>query len=223
MSAPAPPEPLPGWRTPEIERELPGLRLLSCEIEVGRREPLTGDSPPDIEERLRELSNRVRGARAIGVRTEPVPAAYRVFFRQIGMDPDVERTPIEEAMLERMVRGGFLTGGLLDDVLLIALIDTGVPVWALDGDRVDGALGIRAASDGEQLGRAADPPLLPEGRLVVADAQSAVAVLFGAPASSHRARARTRRLTLFVVQVPGVPDLYAEESLWSAASSLQAR
>ncbi|MHB8533812.1 MAG: hypothetical protein ACYDC2_13925 [Solirubrobacteraceae bacterium] len=223
MSSPAAPEPVAGWRAPEIERELPGLLLLCCEIEVGRREALTGDSPPDVEARLRELSNRVRGPRAIGVRTEPVPAAYRVFFRQIGMDPDVERTPMEAAMFERMVRGGFPTGGLLEDVLLIALMDTGVPVWALDSEQLDGPLGIRAASEGEQLGRGADPALLPEGRLVLADALSPVAVLFGALAPSHRPRASTRRVTLYVVQVPGVPDLYAEEALWSASSALEAR
>ena len=223
MSAAAPPDPVAGWRTPEVERELPGLRLLACEIEVGRRESLTGDSPPDIEARLRELSNRVRGPRAIGVRREPVPAAYRVFFRHIGMDPDVDRTPMESAMLERMVRGGFLSGGLLDDVLLIALMDTGVPVWALDAERLDGPLGIRTAADGEQLGRSPDPPLLAEGRLVVADSRSPVAVLFGPLAPSHCPRARTPRLALYVVQVPGVPDLYAEEALWSAANALQAR
>jgi DNA/RNA-binding domain of Phe-tRNA-synthetase-like protein len=210
-----------GWTAPEVERELPGLRLLACEIEVGRREPLTSDSPPDVEARMRELSNRVRGARAIGVRREPVPSAYRVFFRHIGMDPDVQRTPIEAAMLERMVRGGFLTGGLLEDVLLIALMDTGVPVWALDAERLDGALGIRAARDCEPLGRSDDPSLLPEGRLVVADGASPVAVLFGELAPSHRPRSKSRRLALFAIQVPGVPDLYAEEALWSASAALR--
>ena len=88
----------------------------------------------------------------MSVRREPVPAAYRVFFRQIGLDPDVARTPIEAAVLERMLHGGFLSGGLLADVLLIALVDTGVPVWALDAEAVDGPLGIRASREGERLG-----------------------------------------------------------------------
>jgi DNA/RNA-binding domain of Phe-tRNA-synthetase-like protein len=211
-----------GWQAAEIERELPGLRLLVSELIVGRQESLTGDSPPDIEARMRELSNRVRGARAISIRREPVPAAYRVFSRHIGMDPDIERTPIEAAVLERMLRGGFLTGGLLEDVLLIALIDTGVPVWALDAEQLDGPLGIRAATEGEPLGRSSDPPLLPEGRLVIADASSPVAVLFGDLAPGHRARASSRRLALCGLQVPGVPGLYVEEALWTAARALQA-
>lgn len=221
MSDPGHAEPIHGWRDAEIEQELPGLELLSAEVEVRRRERLTGDSPPDIEARLRELSNKVRGARAIGIRREPVPAAYRVFFRHIGMDPDVDRTPIEAAVLERMLRGGFLTGGLIADVLLIALLDTGVPVWALDAGAVDGVLGIRASREGEMLGRSEDPPLLPEGRLVVADTSSAVAVLFGDSAPGHGPKARSERLTLYAVKVPGVPALYAEEALWSCSHALE--
>ncbi len=222
MNDPTPVAPAQGWQAPEIERELPGLRLLHAEVRVGRAGKLTGDSPHDVQARLRELSSRVRGARAIGIRREPVPAAYRVFFRQVGMDPDVDRTPIEAAILERMLRGGFLSGGMLDDLLLIALLDTGVPVWALDAERVQGALGIRSSMPGERLGRSADPPALPEGRLVVADETAPLAVLFGESAPGHEPGARTGSVVLYAVQVPGVPSLYVEEALWSAAAGLQA-
>ena len=115
---------------------------------MAREGSLTGVSPPDIQQRLRERSSRFRGARAVSIRLEPVPAAYRVFFRHIGLDPDVVRTPIEQAVLERMLRGGFPTGGLLADVLLIALTDTGVPVWALASDTLDGPPGIRESTRG---------------------------------------------------------------------------
>jgi DNA/RNA-binding domain of Phe-tRNA-synthetase-like protein len=210
-----------GWRAPDVQAELPELQLLCSDVEVARRGRLTGDSPPDIEARMRELSSRVRGGRAITLRSEAVPAAYRVFYRHIGLDPDVVRTPMEAAVLERMLRGAFLTGGLLDDVLLIALIDTGVPVWALDADTLDGPLGIRTSVDGEPLGRGRDPAPLPAGRLVVADAAAAIAVLFGDAAGGHVASARTRRLKLFAVQVAGVPTIYAEEALWSCRAALE--
>ena len=157
----------------------------------------------------------------MGVRREPVPAAYRVFFRHIGLDPDVVRTPIEEAVLERMLRGGFLSGGLLEDVLLIALVDTGVPVWALDAEAADGPLGIRSSREGERLGRSSGAPALPAGRLVIADASAALAILFGGLAPGHEPRAGTRRLTLFAVQVAGVPTLYVEEALWTCRSALE--
>jgi DNA/RNA-binding domain of Phe-tRNA-synthetase-like protein len=214
-------QPVPGWSSREVEGEFPGLRLLNVELQVGRSEALTGRSPADLLARLRELSNQYRGSTAIAVRREPVPSAYRVFFRHIGLDPEVTRTPLEAAALERMMRGGFLSRTLLEDVLLIALLDTGVPVWALDAERVDGRLGIRASSDGERLGRSADAPPLPAGRLVIADASTPVAILFGRLAAGHEPVAATRRLALFALQVPGVPELYAEEALWMCRAALE--
>jgi DNA/RNA-binding domain of Phe-tRNA-synthetase-like protein len=223
-SAAGPPpgrEPALGWRAREVEEELPDLRVISCEARVLRPEAVTGASPPDIHGRLRGLSNQFRGARAIGIRREPVPAAYRVFFRQIGLDPDVVHTPIEAAVRERMLRGGFLSDSLLEDVLLITLLDTGIPVWALSADAVEGALGLRQSADGERLGSDPDAPPLPAGRLVIADSRSPLAVLFGELAPVHRPVASTRRLTLFAVAVAGVPGLYVEEALWSCQAALE--
>jgi DNA/RNA-binding domain of Phe-tRNA-synthetase-like protein len=222
MSAAPTPELVHGWCAREVEQELPGLALLSTHVEVGRPGSLTGASPADLLSRLREKSNRFRGANAVAVRREPVPSAYRVFFRHIGLDPEVVRTPIEAAVFDRMMHGGFISAGLLEDVLLIALLDTGVPVWALDAECVDGPLGIRASAEGERLGRGEDASELPQGRLVLADAAAPLAVLFGEVAAAHAARSRSPRLLLFAVQVAGVPELYAEEALWSARASLQA-
>ncbi|HEY5192783.1 MAG TPA: hypothetical protein VIJ39_02780 [Solirubrobacteraceae bacterium] len=193
---------------------------MSVTVELATTSSLTGSSPPSVLDRLRELSNRWRGARAVNVRQERIPAAYRVFFRHIGLDPDVTRTPIEAAVLERMLEGGFLSEGLLADILTIALIDTAVPVWALDADTVTGPLGIRVSRAEERLGRGLDGPSLGGGRLVVADADSPLAVLFGQPAPGHEPTADTRRLALFAVQVAGVPALHAEETLWACRSAL---
>jgi DNA/RNA-binding domain of Phe-tRNA-synthetase-like protein len=219
--APGEREPRLGWRAQEVEQELPELRLISSRVKVLRPEALTAASPRDIQGRLRGLSNRFHGARAVGIRREPVPAAYRVFFRQIGLDPDVVHTPIEAAVRERMLRGGFLPGDLLEDVLLIALLDTGIPVWALATEALDGPLGIRSSVEGELLGRSPGAPALPAGRLVIADASSPVAILFGELAPGHRPLATTRELTLFAVAVAGVPGLYAEEALWTCQTAFE--
>ena len=108
------------------------------------------------------LSDRFSGAQAINLRHQPIPWAYRVFFRHIGLDPDVQRTPVEELALERMKHGGFVSQNLLDDALTIAIIESGVALRAFDADRVAGAPGIRPTGAGEPLeGR---PGELPPGR-----------------------------------------------------------
>jgi DNA/RNA-binding domain of Phe-tRNA-synthetase-like protein len=214
-------EPAFGWCAREVEQELPELRVLLDEVQVGARSAMTGDSPRAVRERLRELSNKFRGARAVAVRREPVPAAYRAFFPQIGLDPDIMRTPIEAAVLDRMLRGGFPSRGLLADVLLIALLDGGVPVWALDSECVDGPVGIRPSREEERLGRSPDAPPLPAGRLVIADASSALAILFGPLAPGHEPARLTHRLTLFAIQVAGVPALFVEEALWHCHAALE--
>jgi DNA/RNA-binding domain of Phe-tRNA-synthetase-like protein len=208
-----------GWCASEVRSEFPELQLVLARAQVA---PLHSSSPDGIRERLRELSNRFNGPRAVSVRREPVPAAYRVFFRHIGLDPDVVRTPSEAAVLERMMKGGFIPANLLEDVRLIALMDTGVPVWAFDGDALDGPLGIRVSREGELLGRAPDAPVLSANRLVVADASSALAVLFGELAPGHEAKAGTSQLQLFAIQVAGVPSLHIEEAMWICLSALGA-
>ena len=218
MTAEAPP--VRGWCEQQVQQELPGLGLMCATVEPTLDGSLTGRSTPEVLARLRELSNRWRGARAVNVRQEAIPAAYRVFFRHIGLDPDVTRTPIEAVVLERMLEGGFLSEGLLRDILTIALIDTAVPVWALDADTVDGPLGIRLTRPEEHLGRSPQASSIGAGRLVVADADCALSMLFGEPAEVHRPTAATRRLELFAVQVAGVPALHVEETLWTCRSAL---
>ncbi|MFI5009590.1 MAG: phenylalanine--tRNA ligase beta subunit-related protein [Solirubrobacterales bacterium] len=210
-----------GWCASEVREAFPDLRLVVAETELEHAGSLTGSSPHGIRERLETLSDRWTGAQAVMVRRQAVPAAYRVFFRHIGLDPDVQRTPMEEAVLERMFDGGFLSRGLLRDVLLLALVDTGVPVWALDAETLDGPLGVRLSRRGESLGRAAQARQLQDGQLVVADASVALGPLFGELAPGHGVHAGTRSLALFALQVPGVPELNVEEALWSAQSTLE--
>jgi DNA/RNA-binding domain of Phe-tRNA-synthetase-like protein len=203
-----------GWIEDELAREFPDLRLASVTVSAGLRR-----TPPELRERLGMLADRFHGARALSIRREAVPAAYRVFFRHIGLDPDVHRTPIEAAAVARLLRGGFVSGSAIEDALVLALMETGVPVWALDAARVDGPLGLRVARSGERLGDGDD---LPAGRIVVADDAGPVAVLFGATASDRLPHRDTQRLALFAVGAPGVPALHFEEALHCCAGALEA-
>src|SRR5205823_6629120 len=82
-----------------IAGELPGLGLAWCAFPVAA-DPL-GRSPAGLCERLRALSDRHRGAQAIALRARAIPHAYRVLFRDLGLEPDVQRIPVENLMIER--------------------------------------------------------------------------------------------------------------------------
>jgi DNA/RNA-binding domain of Phe-tRNA-synthetase-like protein len=207
-------EPATGFIEPSLSEEFPGLQLCFTTIDARRR-----SSSRHVRQRLHELSNRYHGASVVAMRTQPIPHAYRAFFRQIGLDPDVSRIPSEEAALARLLQGGFQSRDLLADGLLIALAETGVPVWALDAELVDASgLGIRTTISGERFGSVQHR--LPGGRLVVADGSRVHALLFGAVAPGHEPSGRTRRVVLFSVGVDGVPAIHVEEALWTALEVL---
>ena len=207
----APPE--RGWVAPEVAEELAGLGIYWSTFEGG-----SGRSPRQVKERLRELSNRFRGGHAIQLRQKPIPWAYRVFFRQIGLDPDQTRTPIEQLALERMKHGAFVSRNQLDDALTIGIVETGVALRAFDADKLEGRLGIRASAPGESLeGRPGD---LPSETLVIADEARPVALLFGATAAGRGVHPDTTRITLASVAVKGVPEIAVEEALWLAGAAL---
>lgn len=204
----------PGWVAEELREEFPGLALVQLTVDRG-----SGRSTREVKERLRVLSDRFSGGQAINMRHQPIPWAYRVFYRHIGLDPDEQRTPVEELALERMKHGGFRSQNLLDDALTIAIVESGVAVRAFDADRVSGPLGIRPTKVDETLeGR---PGELPAGTLVVADAERPLSLLFGALASGRGVSPKTKRTLLVAVQVGGVPAIAVEEALWLAASVLR--
>ncbi len=206
-----------GWVDAALAAEFPELRLATLAV-VCR----PGRSPPGLRRRLGMEAERMNGARAIRLRTDPVPSAYRVFYRLIGLDPDATRTPIEEAALQRLVHGGYESGGLVDDALLLGLIETGVPIYAVDDRTLDGPVGLRPARTGERLGRGETANDLPPGRLVLADSSRPVGVLFGELAPENRVTRASRRLRLLAVGVAGVPAIHVEEALWACAEALQA-
>jgi DNA/RNA-binding domain of Phe-tRNA-synthetase-like protein len=206
-----------GLIAPELRAEFPGLRLHWTAVEVRVRA-----SPRDVRRRLRGLSDRVAGAKVVAMRTQPIPHAYRSFFRQVGLDPDAARIPSEEAAVRRLLQGRFQSHDTLQDALLIALVETGVPVWALDARGVDvDSLGVRAAASGERLGGAPDGLSLTAGQLVVADASRVHAMLFGEPAAACAPGPGTQRIVLYAVAVDGVPAIHVEEALWVCTDVLE--
>ena len=210
-----PRRPAPGFVSPDVAAEFPGLGLKWTTVAIpgGRLRP----SPPAVVERLGHLANRYRGAGVVAMRSKPIPHAYRAFYRQIGLDPDIERIPAERVAVERLLHGGFASADLITDACLVALLETGVPVWALDAGAVDeDGLGIRTTTRGE-AGWQPGAEYLEPGILAVVDGTRVHGRLFADPALAGAVRPRTRRAALFSIAVGGVPSIHVEESLWICA------
>lgn len=201
-----------GFVDAELAAELPGIGLRWACVERG-----SGRSTAGLQHRLAYLSDRFTGAYAIELRRRPIPWAYRVFFRHIGLDPDEQLTPVEALSLERLRKGGFLSNNILDDALTVAIMESGVALQAFDGDRVEPPLGIRPSAAGETLGEG--PPLTP-GTLVIADANGPVGTLFGPFGPGRGVSQKTQRMVVVAIQVAGVPDIAVEEALWLLLEAL---
>jgi DNA/RNA-binding domain of Phe-tRNA-synthetase-like protein len=197
-----------GWVDPVVAEEFPELELVQTTVAAG-----TGRSAPEVRERLRYLSRRMSGAEAVAFRTRPIPQAYRVLFRHLGLDPDEQRPPAEAIVVDRLIAGEYRAENLLDDAITVAVAETGVPVWGLDEDKLSGLLGLRPAQARETLGTAEYADEMPDGRLVVADEAGTVGVLFGQLATSHLVTAETRATRLFSVRAPHVPEIHVEEAM----------
>lgn len=209
------PELRPGWIEVELAEEFPELGLDFVHVQAR-----SGRSPFTVRERLRELSDRFTGSKVVHMRQDPVPWAYRVFFRQVGVDPDSDRTPVERIAVERLERGGLRSQNLLDDALVVATVETGVPVIAFDADEVGEHLGLRLSQKGEALDGGGRP--LSARQIVVADEDRPLSVLFGEIAEERGVTRRTSRMVLVALRVKGVPAISVEEALWTASDLLRA-
>jgi DNA/RNA-binding domain of Phe-tRNA-synthetase-like protein len=204
-----------GWVAPHVAEELPGLGV--AWVEVAAR---PARSPAAVLGKLRDLSDRFYGSHAVHLRERPIPWAYRVFFRQIGLDPDRTRTPIEQLALDRLHDGAFKTQGMPADALTIATVETGVALRTFDAERKKGKLCIRDSGPGESLpGRSGE---LAHGTLVLADERAPLELLFGGEPGPDRVGRDTRRVAIVAVQVKGVSQMSVDEALWLASTAIAA-
>jgi DNA/RNA-binding domain of Phe-tRNA-synthetase-like protein len=205
-----------GWVAPRVATELPGLGISWVVVDGAPRR-----SPEPVRRRLRDLSDRFYGSHAVHMRERPIPWAYRVFFRHIGLDPDSTRTPVEQLALDRLRDGAFVSSGLPADAVTIATVETGIALRAFDADRIEGGLCIRDTAPGESLpGQQGE---LPRGTLAIADERRPLEPLFGAATSSELGvDSTTHRVAIAAIQVKDVPDVAVDEALWLASSAIEA-
>lgn len=205
-----------GWVAPELAEELPGVGLVWIRVAAS-----AGRSPEPVRRRMRELASRITGAKVVQSRQDAVPWAYRVLWRRLGLDPDCDRTPVEQLMVERLEHGGLPSQGMPADAAVTATLETGVPVAVFDADRVGAPVGLRPARAGESLGADVEVPLR-DGELIYADDDWPLARLTGEVASACAVTGDTTAMLVCALAAAGVPDMALEEALWIAAGLLEA-
>ena len=129
---------------PELAEELPGIGLVLAPVEAR-----PGKSPPDVKRRLRALADRYTGGKVIHMRQD-AGAMGLPGVRAPGRRGPRHR-PHAGGARSRSTgckHGGLPSESLLDDALTIAVAETGVPVIALDPDRLDGQPGLRLCRAG---------------------------------------------------------------------------
>jgi DNA/RNA-binding domain of Phe-tRNA-synthetase-like protein len=124
---------------------------------------------------------------------------------------------VEAVALRRLKHGGLRSENLVDDAITIAVAETGVPLIALDAERVDAEIGLRLSRPGEEL---AGVRPLSARQIVIADGERPVAVVLGDVGHDAGVTPATERMILCALGVKGVPRIALEEALWCAAETL---
>lgn len=204
-----------GWVAPQLAEELPGLALRCVGVDAR-----AGSSSQAVRRQLKTLASRITGAKVVHSRQDSVPWAYRVLWRRLGLDPDNDRTPVEQLMVERLEHGGIPSHGMPNDAIVMATLETGVPIVAFDADRVQGAIGLRPTEPDEALGGEGGVALR-TGEIVYADESRPVARLVGEVAATCGVGDGTTGMLLCALTTTGVPDMAVEEALWMVVDLLE--
>ncbi|UTI65415.1 hypothetical protein NBH00_04180 [Paraconexibacter antarcticus] len=181
-----------------VRADFPQLRLWAGWVAV----PPGRKSSPGLLDRLADVDDRARGLPTGRLRTDPVAASYRAFARQIGLDPDAERNPLEQLAIERLRVGRLPSGGPLADAMTVAMLETGVPLWAVASERATGWLSVDADD---------------EGRLVIAENGRPLVPLMASPGEELRPPIHRRTpstAVVYALQVGKVPTSTVEEAFW---------
>lgn len=196
-------------RSSDVALHYPYLNLFVTEVP---NQPSTR-ARHDLAERLGRLAERIGAQQVLRQHEQEVPHAFRKLYLQMGIDPGVHLTPIDAVLQERIAYGQFRSMGLVDDALKVALLETGVPIWATDSAKVSGELALQMPAVESESGSASMVPL-------VTDDRGTIGPIGSAPEARYAVDRKSKDLTLFAVQCDGISTMHVDESLWLARSLL---
>ena len=204
-----------GWVADELGAEFPGLGVYWLTVAAS-----PAKTPTAVRERMRMLAGRITGATVVQSRQDSVPWSYRVLWRRLGVDPDTDRTPVEELMVQRLEHGGLPSRGMPADAVIVATLETGVPIFVADAAKLSGSPGLRPAVTGETLGGVEG--MLRAGEVVYADERAPLARLDGQVATDYAVHDGTVAMAICALAASAVSQIEIDEALWIAADMLEA-
>lgn len=187
----------------ELKEAYPGLGVRTVQvdgIEVNRESK-------SLEEYKEEVINKVKSSRDLSeLMDDPIYRKYRDFLWRIGIDPTKVR-PASEALVRRILQGKSLPKiNTAVDAYNMASIISGVPIAALDADKIEGKLEMDFSRPGMEFSGIGmkEPKVLKGRELIIKDSREIVAIYLYRDADKSKITGNTRRIFLIACGVPGI-------------------
>lgn len=199
----------------------PNVMVYGCTVRL--RSP---DANPDFGGAWEELHQTWRGRTKQEVAAIPQIAAYRNFYRAIGLNPDRTKPSIQ-GIIERFLIGEVVKPLLplppLVNLVNIVAVRTLIPLGAFDSDTLVGDAQIDFAGNGEKMipiGSTSEIAIEP-GAVVLRDNIKILSQFGHRDADSQKITDRTQQLMLLGCLVPGIERTAVFESLTQTVQELE--
>ncbi len=183
-----------------------GLTLISdCK-------PLTDSA--GFDQYKRKLLRKMRKRETLAEISQRI-GLYDRFFQSFGFE-----CPLPQH-LQRTIHSGFPRYNLMVDAHFLAEMCAGILVAVTDYDRIEGALTLDVAREGETSdGMGGRQFTTKEGEIVFRDEKDIICVLCQGADEKTRVREDTRNVLFYAYAVPGVDGNYLKEGLTVAAETM---
>lgn len=196
--------------SPAYEAKYPGLAFGLTLISGCK--PLTDSA--GFDQYKRKLLRKMRKREVLAEISQRIDL-YDRFFQSFGFE-----CPLPQH-LHRTIHSGFPRYNLTVDAHFLAEMCAGILVAVTDHDRIEGALMLDVAREGETSdGMGGRRFTTKEGEIVFRDEKDIICVLCQGADEKTRVRDDTRNVLFYAYAVPGVDGNYLKEGLTVAAETM---
>jgi DNA/RNA-binding domain of Phe-tRNA-synthetase-like protein len=208
-----------------VAESYPDVDALGYRVRLSTPEP---SAELDLADELNELRDQWRGNDPNRVRSHPQIAAYREFFRRIGLDPD-ETPPSIQMLVERFLlpedSPAWPRIHPIVDATNVAAVETVVPLGVFDAAALDGSLRLALTEGGESFHPigADEPTTLPSDILVFRDDTAVLSQFAYRDSVKQKITASTEEVWVLGCAVEGITRETVGSGLARALELLQHR